>query len=187
MCIRDRYQRRVREHNPKSNVNMSYQHPQSDELRGVTGAIRDYSNNASQAEKDKKTGQQQWGLFETNYQRNKGITTDQSLDEIEDFSKNGLSYQAGGGRNTAGSAGSQSSSSFGGSAGSSSSGSSTSGGGFGPGGSSGGGFGPGGATGTSGVAGGGTGRFPEGSGAGAAFFSQHQQRENAKFKPGYRG
>merc|ERR1712154_273970 len=41
-------------------------------------------------------GQQQWGLFETNYQRNKGISTEQSLNEIEQFCKDGVTVQAGG-------------------------------------------------------------------------------------------
>merc|ERR1712110_54910 len=47
-------------------------------------------------EKTEKKGQQQWGLFETNYQRNKGISTDQSLNEIEQFCKDGVTVQAGG-------------------------------------------------------------------------------------------
>jgi hypothetical protein len=39
--------------------------------------------NAFVLTQDAKYGQQKWGLFETNYQRNKGITTEQSLQEIE--------------------------------------------------------------------------------------------------------
>ena len=53
------------------------------DMQNTVGAVRDYANNASEKEKTDKSGQQKWGLFETNYQRNKGITTDQSLQEIE--------------------------------------------------------------------------------------------------------
>lgn len=53
------------------------------DLTNTTQAVRSYAASASQAEKEKKYGQQKWGLFETNYQRNKGITTDESLQEIE--------------------------------------------------------------------------------------------------------
>jgi len=58
-------------------------HYTAEELTGTTQAVRSYAASASQAEKEKKFGQQKWGLFETNYQRNKGITTDESLQEIE--------------------------------------------------------------------------------------------------------
>jgi len=53
------------------------------ELSGVTSGVRAYTAAASEEEKEKKYGQQKWGLFETNYQRTKGITTEQSLQEIE--------------------------------------------------------------------------------------------------------
>lgn len=56
----------------------------------VTGAVRGYLDGASDKEKNEKTGQQKWGLFETNYQRNKGITTHQSLDEIDHAAKFGV-------------------------------------------------------------------------------------------------
>jgi len=55
----------------------------AEQLTGTTQAVRSYAESATQAEKEKKYGQQKWGLFETNYQRNKGITTDESLKEIE--------------------------------------------------------------------------------------------------------
>ena len=48
-------------------------------LTSVTSSVRNYAANASEEEKSKKYGQQKWGLFETNYQRNKGITTEESL------------------------------------------------------------------------------------------------------------
>ncbi len=60
-------------------------HYTAEELTGTTQAVRSYVASAPQAEKEKKYNQQQWGLFETNYQRNKGITTDDSLNEIEVF------------------------------------------------------------------------------------------------------
>jgi len=60
-----------------------------EDLTSVTSAVRSYTASASQSEKTKKYGQQKWGLFETNYQRNKGITTEESLQEIEDFAKSG--------------------------------------------------------------------------------------------------
>jgi len=50
---------------------------------GITSTVRAYQNVASDEEKNKKYNQQKWGLFETNYQRTKGITTEQSLQEIE--------------------------------------------------------------------------------------------------------
>ena len=55
----------------------------------MTAAVRSYSAAAPQAEKEKKYGQQKWGLFETDYQRRKGITTEQSLQEIEQFCEGG--------------------------------------------------------------------------------------------------
>eukprot|EP00300_Choanocystis_sp_HF-7_P022371 c21616_g1_i1.p1 GENE.c21616_g1_i1~~c21616_g1_i1.p1 ORF type:complete len:199 (+),score=40.47 c21616_g1_i1:30-626(+) len=68
---------------PISNANVMAQNPAG--LSGVTGAVRDHMNNASASEKSGTSGQQKWGLFETNYQRTKGITTEQSLQEIEAF------------------------------------------------------------------------------------------------------
>lgn len=53
------------------------------DMSNTVDAVRNYANNASESEKNQKYGQQKWGLFETNYQRNKGITTDESLQEIE--------------------------------------------------------------------------------------------------------
>ena len=167
------------------------------ELRGVTSAVRTYTANASQAEKEKKYGQQKWGLFETDYQRRKGITTEQSLQEIEEFCAGGGEVCAphpsakpgdgpfGGMPARNGTAGSSASSS-------------TGGGGlnpsrFGPGGASasGGSTTPrGGQAGrtSSGVGGSGsTVRFAPTSDAGADYFAQHQAREAAKYKPGYRG
>jgi len=159
------------------------------ELRGVTSAVRDYTANASQAEKEKKYGQQKWGLFETDYQRRKGITTEQSLQEIEAFCDGGgevcaphPSARPGDGP-------------FGGRAPEyyESSGSSTTESGLSPRR-----FGPGSPTSptsptgrsagySTGVGGSGDIRFSHSGDAGADFFAQHQAREAAKYKPGYRG
>merc|ERR1712137_474203 len=68
----------------------------NEQLKDTTGAVRNYMANASEKEKTEKKGQQQWGLFETNYQRNKGISTDQSLNEIEQFCKDGVTVNVGG-------------------------------------------------------------------------------------------
>jgi len=79
-----------------------------DPALGVTGSVRAYTASASDAEKEKKYGQQKWGLFETNYQRTKGITTDQSLDEIDNFAtgnygrNQGAAGSAGGGGSAGG-------------------------------------------------------------------------------------
>jgi len=62
---------------------------QKEDMVGVTGAVRSYTANATPEERERKYGQQKWGLFETDYQRRKGITTEQSLQEIEDFCANG--------------------------------------------------------------------------------------------------
>ena len=170
------------------------------ELRGVTSAVRTYTANASQAEKEKKYGQQKWGLFETDYQRRKGITTEQSLQEIEEFCAGGGVVCAphpsakpgdgpfGGAPARNGAAGSGAASSTGGglnpskfgpgSAGGAGGGSTTPRGGAG---------GQAGRT-SSGVGGSGsTVRFTPTGDAGADFFAQHQAREAAKYKPGYRG
>ena len=54
-------------------------------MRNVTSAVRTVDAGLSQEQRERKEGKQQWSMFETNYQRNKGITTQQSLDEIDDF------------------------------------------------------------------------------------------------------
>ena len=58
-------------------------------MSNFTNQVRDYTNNASESERNSKKGQQQWGLFETHSQRQRGITTEQSLQEIENFAKRG--------------------------------------------------------------------------------------------------
>mmetsp|Transcript_19145 Transcript_19145/g.29987 ORF Transcript_19145/g.29987 Transcript_19145/m.29987 type:complete len:209 (-) Transcript_19145:108-734(-) len=173
----------------------------SGSLQGTCDAVRNYQNNASTAEKEKKYNQQKWGLFETNYQREKGITTEQSLQEIEEFAAGGGKTQgidsSGGNRygGSSGGAGGYGGSSggaggYGGSSGGAGGyGGSSGGGGFGPGGSSGG-YGGGssggfGGASRSGGAGGGTGKFGPSGAGGADFFQQHQQKESAKYKPGY--
>jgi len=161
------------------------------ELRGVTNAVRDYSNNASQAEKEKKYGQQKWGLFETDYQRRKGITTEQSLQEIEAFCDGGGEVCAPhpSARPGDGPFGGTADGTFYPSTGGYNNGLSPRK--FGPGGSSGGystttttthtaGY-------STGVGGSGDIHFADEGNAGAAFFAQHQAREAAKYKPGYRG
>ena len=60
----------------------------------TTSATRDYIANASDKEKSEKKTKQEWGLFETNYQRTKGITTDESLKEIEEFARTGVRPEA---------------------------------------------------------------------------------------------
>lgn len=60
----------------------------------ITNAVRNYTANASVAEREKKYGQQKWGLFETNYQRKKGITTEDSLREIEAAARDGITNNA---------------------------------------------------------------------------------------------
>jgi uncharacterized membrane protein YgcG len=184
--------------------------PSAQELTGVTSAVREYAAHAPPAEKDRKYGQQQWGLFETDYQRRKGdhnikkkirkkfenthtrtltrathctgITTDQSLDEIEDFAHHGPRAQPAAGRPPGATAAVEggapplNAGSFGpGGAGSGADG----------GGSGGGGGGSGGA-GAARRAGAGTGSMPTGGNAGAHFFEQHKAKEQAKYKPGYR-
>mmetsp|Transcript_680 Transcript_680/g.1131 ORF Transcript_680/g.1131 Transcript_680/m.1131 type:complete len:219 (+) Transcript_680:68-724(+) len=61
----------------------------TDQMTEITKAVRDVTNAASDEKRDKKYNQQKWGLFETNYQREKGITTEESLQEIEAFSRDG--------------------------------------------------------------------------------------------------
>jgi len=78
---------------------------------GIVGAVRQYTADATTAEKEKKYGQQKWGLFETNYQRTKGITTEQSLQELENAATHGVSYTVKSGSSSGGTAGSDGSSS----------------------------------------------------------------------------
>lgn len=59
------------------------------ETKEVANVIRKANANASDKDKQAKYGQQKWGLFETNYQRNKGITLEQSLQEIEGSARSG--------------------------------------------------------------------------------------------------
>ena len=172
--------------------------PSTSELRGVTAAVRSYSAAAPQAEKEKKYGQQKWGLFETDYQRRKGITTEQSLQEIEQFCEGGGEVCAPHPTARPGQG------PFGGTARPSVSTTSTTSSAttatgpqsprrFGPGAGAPGTAGAGaggaarGAT-SSGVGGAGSSiKFGAGGDAGADFFAQHQAREAAKYKPGYRG
>ena len=63
--------------------------PSAEQLTGVTTAVREYAETAPSSVTEKKYGQQKWGLFETNYQREKGITTEQSLQEIESYCQQG--------------------------------------------------------------------------------------------------
>ena len=108
-------------------------------LLETTAATRTFIDSASAAEKADKKGQQKWGLFETNYQRTKGISTAESMNEIEEFARTGVRPEAtpgtvpwtpktgGGGAGDASSSSSVSSKFMaGGSAGSSTAGSSTS-------------------------------------------------------------
>ncbi|GBG33655.1 Hypothetical Protein FCC1311_098782 [Hondaea fermentalgiana] len=60
-----------------------------DELTAVTNAVRENEATASPEKREKRYNQQQWGLFETNYQREKGISTEESLQEIERFQADG--------------------------------------------------------------------------------------------------
>ena len=175
---------------------------QGGSLTGTTQAVRSYMASASEEEKEKKYGQQKWGLFETDYQRRKGITTEQSLQEIEDFAKNGVTVGASG-RSTSqmtspprgassdvyGTATPGTTRGFsqanarefdggsGGRAGFTGSANSPR--------SGAGGFGSGSGSGR----GQGTGTFGNGDqcDAGAKFFMQHQETEARKYKPGYKG
>ena len=168
----------------------------NEQLTGTTDAVRNYMDNASEKEKTEKKGQQQWGLFETNYQRNKGITTDQSLQEIEEFCKGGVSVRSGGetwsvGGKGCGNCGTVPSANqkFCSNCGlelratiqhhGAPGGGAPRGGGFG---ASGGGFGAGGG-GRGGAPGTGNLSFAEGSNAGAAFFNQHKEKEAKKYQP----
>jgi zinc-ribbon domain len=72
------------------------------DLQTVTGAVRAYAADATTAEKEKRYGQQKFKLFETHSQRQEGITLDESLQRIENFSRHGV--QVGHGIETTGSA-----------------------------------------------------------------------------------
>jgi len=151
-----------------------------DGVKQVTGAVRGYMAGASDKEKESKTGQQKWGLFETNYQRTKGITTEQSLQEIEDAMKN----FNGGNSQTTGTSGS-SSNSFGsrGGGGASDAQFSTAGGGSGGGGQFGSKSGGGSSTTTHKAPIEKTGKFGSAGNAGSAAFAQFQNKQAAKYKP----
>lgn len=159
----------------------------SEELTGVTSAVRSYAANASAEEKEKKYGQQKWGLFETNYQRNKGISTEQSLQEIEEFASTGVTV--GHGLDTVGSSSGAGGAGGFGSAGGAGGFGSAGGAGFSSGGSAG--FSSGGSSsspsGKPGAVGFGKTNFAPRGDSGAQYFMQHQQREAAKYKPGYTG
>jgi hypothetical protein len=59
-------------------------------LLQTTQATKQYVASATADEQQSRKGQQQWGLFETNYQRTKGISTAESMQEIEDFARTGV-------------------------------------------------------------------------------------------------
>jgi len=63
---------------------------EDDGLTTITSAVREFTDTASDEKRNAKYNQQQWNLFETNYQRDKGITTEESLQEIEAFSRDGV-------------------------------------------------------------------------------------------------
>lgn len=49
----------------------------------LTGAVKDYNSNAHVSKLNKPQGQQKWkGEFETEYQRRKKISTEESLKEM---------------------------------------------------------------------------------------------------------
>lgn len=60
-------------------------------LTDVTSAVRNFkeSTNKDADLRYQIQGQQKWKLFETNYQREKGISLEQSLQEIEEFERTG--------------------------------------------------------------------------------------------------
>lgn len=151
---------------------------------GIVDAVRGYANAASEEEKEKKTGQQKWGMFETNYQRTKGITTEQSLQEIED-AMNGKFGSGKGQGNSSNTAGHYTPGGKFGEAGSSSSQQTST---TGYGGLGGGQFGASTAGSSSELAGKGqlgTAKFgTEGNTEGAAFLNQYNKQVNAKYKPG---
>lgn len=60
-------------------------------LSDVTHAVKNFkaSTNPDADLRYQRKGQQKWNLFETNYQREKGISLEQSLKEIEEFERTG--------------------------------------------------------------------------------------------------
>eukprot|EP01130_Rhizamoeba_saxonica_P018978 TRINITY_DN96_c0_g1_i1.p1 TRINITY_DN96_c0_g1~~TRINITY_DN96_c0_g1_i1.p1 ORF type:complete len:205 (-),score=51.85 TRINITY_DN96_c0_g1_i1:59-673(-) len=155
-------------------------------LPQVTDAVRGYAANATDEEVAKRAGKQQWGLFETNYQRNKGISTEQSLQEIENFvggSQGGASRGGNTGSGSTGSAGYR-----GGSAGGAGNGgfnisttetsTITFSGGSGTSNLNANNFG-----GNRGGAGSGTGHIPNSGNSGASYFSNHLANEKKRYGP----
>lgn len=62
----------------------------NEQMIAVSKQVQDTASALSAYEKDEtRHGQQKWKTFETNYQRTKGITLAQSLQEIEQFAKTG--------------------------------------------------------------------------------------------------
>jgi hypothetical protein len=61
-----------------------------EDLGEITSAVRGFVDAASDEKKEKREGQQKWKLFETHYQRTKGITLEESLLEIENFMEHGV-------------------------------------------------------------------------------------------------
>ena len=55
------------------------------ELTHVTGAVRDHLSGMPEDQRDKKIGKQNWGTFETNSQRVKNQTVEESMAEIDRF------------------------------------------------------------------------------------------------------
>lgn len=59
-------------------------------VSNLTGAIKSHEANLHESKKGELQGQQKWrGEFETEYQRERGITTNQSLEEIENWAFKG--------------------------------------------------------------------------------------------------
>lgn len=75
----------------QNNVANTFHNKENKTLSDVTGAVRRFKGNTNQDSdlRYQKQGQQKWNLFETNYQREKGITLEQSLQEIEEFERTG--------------------------------------------------------------------------------------------------
>ena len=51
----------------------------------MTGAVRDHLSTMPEEDRDKKIGKQNWSTFETNSQRTKGQTLEESMAEIDRF------------------------------------------------------------------------------------------------------
>lgn len=75
----------------QNNVRHNYHKKEVKTLSDVTQAVRNFkeSTNKDADLRYQKKGQQKWKLFETNYQREKGISLEQSLQEIEEFERTG--------------------------------------------------------------------------------------------------